>query len=349
MKPMTILMLLAFAAVSAVAADDAKPEAAQAPTWTNLTEAFTKDLGIDEAQPVYHRRCSGLIVTPNGDLVMQTATKGVYRSTDQGATWSAAEGDRITGRCETGDGFSLAYPYDGRMAFFCCDGTGGISLDDGKTWRAFAKIHRSFEFGEVDWSQRDPQVIMGVTHEPFFSVLSEDGGRTWRKLFEGAEDGHELPFRLGVIDAKTLARAPAKHAGMELSTDAGQTWTSVADYKVIARRPVHYGKNTYWTTSAGVAMSSDGKSWAVTGPGAENAYYGPYFGASEQEFMVVTAKSFLATADGGKTWRTLAPTFLAPDGFRPTFQIYANYGWDAKRGFLYASNLGSGVYRLQVK
>jgi hypothetical protein len=350
MKPIFLLTLLVSGIGSfCAAADGDAKEAAPPPAWTNITETFTKEIGVDEAKPIYHRRCSGLIVTPNGDLVMQSATKGVYRSTDQGATWTAAGGDPISGRCETGDGFSLAYPYDGRMAFFCCDGTGGISLDDGKTWRAFGRFHRSLEFADADWSQKDPQLIVGATHEPYVSVLSEDGGRTWRRLFTETEDaGRELSFLLGVIDAKTLVRAPAKHAGIEISSDLGQTWTKAGDYKVLGRRPVHYGKKVYWTTSEGVISSSDGKDWAVTGPGAENANYGPYFGASEQEFMVVTAKSFLATADGGKTWRTLAPTLLAPDGFRPTFRIYADYGWDSKRRILYASNLGSSVYRLQL-
>jgi hypothetical protein len=348
MRPTTILLLAWCFALGAAAEDGgAAAGTAPPPTWTNLTAALTKELGIDEAKPIYHSRCSGMVVTPNGDLVIQTATKGVYRSSDQGATWSAAGGERITGRCETGDGFSLAYPYDGRMAFFCVDGSGGISLDDGKTWRAFTKIHRMFEFADADWSQADPQVLLGQTHEPFFTVLSEDGGRSWRRIFTD-EDGKQMSFRLGVVDAKTLVRAPAKHAGIEVSADAGQTWSKAADSKVIGRRPVHYGKTIYWTTSEGVIASSNGTDWKLTGPGAENAFYGPYFGASDQEFMVVTKQSFLSTADGGKTWRTLAPTFLASDGFRPQFPIYAYYGWDAKRRILYTSGLGGSVYQLRL-
>lgn len=142
-------------------------------------------------------------------------------------------------------------------------------------------------------------------------------------------------------------RYNAKHGGIELSTTAGQTWTLVADYKVIARHPVHYGKNIYWNTAKGVIVTSDGEHWTLTGPGAENACYGPYFGASEQEFVVVTSRAFLKTEDGGKTWHKLAALFKAPDIFHGN-SIYCYFGWDAKHNLLYSSGLGASVYQLAM-
>ena len=86
----------------------------------------------------------------------------------------------------------------------------------------------------------------------------------------------------------------------------------VANYRVKGRRPVHFGKNVYWTTTKGVIVTSDGKNWTLTGPGAEGADYGPYFGSTEQQFVVVTSKAFLKTEDGGKTWHKLADPFKIP-------------------------------------
>ncbi len=87
--------------------------------WVNVSENFIKQIGADNIAPAFLCGCQGLIVTPGGDLVMQTADKGICVSKDQGATWSVVKNNNIKGRCETGFGFSLAYPYDGRMAFFC--------------------------------------------------------------------------------------------------------------------------------------------------------------------------------------------------------------------------------------
>lgn len=351
MKHLSLLLIIVCGSVSSAAAEsEAKPEAAaQGPAWVNISADFTKQIGADEINPAYSRRCIGMIVSPDGDIVIQTATKGICTSHDQGATWSVVEGNKITGRCETGDGFSIPYPYDGRLAFFGIDGSGGISLDSGATWRPFTQFQRMLQFADVDWSQKDPQVIFGQTHEPFFTVLSTDGGKSWQKVFTDAENGKDPHFNLGIIDSTTLVRAPVQHGGIDISTDTGQTWATVADYSILGRRPVHYGKNTYWTTTAGVIVSNNGKDWTLTGKGAENACYGPYFGTNENEFMVVTKQSFLVTRDGGKTWQAVAPLFIAPDIFRRRFDIFVYYGWDAKHDIVYASGLGASVHQLRLK
>ncbi len=202
--------------------------------------------------------------------------------------------------------------------------SGGISLDHADTWRSFSQITRGVEFADIDWNTRDPQTILGMTHEPYRTVLSVDGGKSWQKLYKDNEAGELDSYnscRLGVINDQTLTRYNAQRGGIELSTTAGQTWTLVADYKVIARRPVHYGKNIYWNTAKGVIVTSDGEHWTLTGPGAEDACYGPYFGASEQEFVVVTSKAFLKTEDGGKTWHQLAASVQSSRHFPRQFHL----------------------------
>lgn len=334
-------------------------------SWVNISEAFTKQIGAHDIEPAYLRRCQGLIVPPTGDIVIQTSNKGICVSKDQGDTWSVVTDNKIVGRCEHGFGFSLAYPFDGRMAFFCYDSaggtSGGMSLDGAKTWKPFTKVRRGWEYGDVDWNARDPQTIFGITHEPYFSLLSDDGGKSWQRLDKNeAGSGPEVNFCVGIIDGKTLTRGtrsaftyskpasvPSKGI-IELSDDAGQTWTKVAEYQVAGRRPVHYGRNVYWTTSKGVITTANGKDWTLTGEGAEGAIYGPYFGASEQEFVVVTKRSFLKTEDGGKTWKPIAKFYKAPDIFHNS-EWYCYFGWDAKRNILYASGLGASIYKLQLE
>jgi hypothetical protein len=361
---MTLVTALVFhiGFVTSTSADE--PTSGSNENWEDVSSAFTKEIGAhDMEDPAYDylRRCIGLIVTPNGDIVIQT-NKGVCVSRDQGTTWSVVADSKITGRCEHGFGFSIPYPYDGRMVFFCCDGTGGLSLDDGKTWKPFGVLGRAFELGDVDWNTHDPQTIIALTHEPYFSVLSNDGGKSWQRLNKDETgSGPEAHYSVGIIDGKTLMRgtqalfaypngasSPENQDGViELSQDAGQTWTQVANYQVTGRRPVHYGRHVYWTTPKGVITSSNGKDWTLTGPGAEGACYGPYFGSSEQEFVVVTDKNFLKTEDGGKTWKPIAKIYIAPDIFHG-LAWHSYFGWDPKHNILYASGLGASVYRLKL-
>jgi photosystem II stability/assembly factor-like uncharacterized protein len=345
------------AVVSLAAQIGLAAEGAAASDWTNITEAFTQKIGVHDLNPDYTRRCVGMAVVPSGEIFILTSLKGVSVSTDQGSTWTVAEDNKVSGRCETGFGYSIAYPYDGRLAFFSIDGSGGMTLDSGKTWRPFAKILRNFEFADVDWSVKDPQTIFGLLHEPFFTVLSTDGGRGWQQLYkdtEAAKDGQRLAIQycLGIIDANTLVRSHRTLGGIAMTTDAGKTWAEVATYKVLGRRPVHYGKQVFWTTSEGVVVTTNGKDWTLTGKGPEKAVYGPYFGASELEFMVVSDKAFFLTHDGGKTWKDVAPAFAPPDarskGINASGQ-FNYFGWDPKRNLLYASSLGASVYRLQLK
>lgn len=350
--PMALMVALALQTSFLITANAEEPKAA-VENWENVSEAFTKEIGANDIEPAYLRRCTGLIVTPTGDIIMQTSNKGVCISKDQGATWSVVADNKILGRTEHGFGFSLAYPYDGRMAFFAYDGkggtSGGISLDGAKTWSPFTnQIKRGTEYGDIDWNTHSPQILFAVTHEPFFSVLSNDGGKNWQRV-DKDETGANMRISVGMINGKTLIRYnPTYRAYIELSEDAGLTWTKVAeDYHVKGQRPVHYGQKVYWTTSEGVITSTNGKDWSLTGAGAEGAIYGPYFGSTDQEFVVVTDKNFLKTEDGGKTWKPIAKFYKAPDIFK-SLAGYCYFGWDSTHNILYASGVGSWVYRLKL-
>jgi len=187
-----VLCLLASMWASVVIAASNEPlkagQAVVTAPWENISDELFTRLGVDDMKSDYMRRCVGMVVTPTGEIfILVSKNHGVCVSKDHGATWTVAPGNNVTGRCETGFGFSIAYPYDGRLAFFSIDGTGGITVDGGRTWRPFTKILRNFEFADVDWSVPDPQTIFGLLHEPFFTVLSTDGGRNWQQLYKDAE------------------------------------------------------------------------------------------------------------------------------------------------------------------
>ena len=189
----SVLVLLVAVPRAALAAEKGGRNTGPDAAWVNVSANFTKQIGADGISPAYLCRCQGLIVTPTGHLVLQTAAKGICVSRDQGATWSVVEDNNIKGRCETGFGFSLAYPYDGRMAFFCYDGggrlSGGISLDGAKSLAFFLPDSPWSGVRRHRLEGADPQTIFGMTHEPYFTVLSVNRGRSWQKLYKDTETG----------------------------------------------------------------------------------------------------------------------------------------------------------------
>ena len=63
-------------------------------------------------------------------------------------------------------------------------------------------------------------------------MFSDDGGKTWNKLFQDAE--FDKSGALGIFDEKTLVYTQ-KGKGIQRSTDAGQSWTKIADRQPIGR------------------------------------------------------------------------------------------------------------------
>ena len=126
-----VLLLLALnLPVPAAEQTAGNARAVETAPWANISDEFFKKIEVDDLTPTHLRRCVGMAVAPTGEIfVVASKGQGVCVSKDRGATWAVVPGSNVTGRCETGFGFSMAYPYDGRLAFFCIDGTGGLTLD----------------------------------------------------------------------------------------------------------------------------------------------------------------------------------------------------------------------------
>lgn len=156
-----------------------------------------------------------------------------------------------------------------------------------------------------------------------------------------------------MFDARTLLSGNVEGPGISLSTDLGQTWTKVSDFSPLGHRPIHFGRKLLWAAREGVITTDNGRDWTLLGTKLEDATWGPYFGKSESEMMVVTPAGFFITKDAAKTWTHVAPYFAVPDGMakggydKNTVGRY--FAWDPEANVLYAGGLGGGAYRLKLK
>jgi photosystem II stability/assembly factor-like uncharacterized protein len=301
--------------------------------WVNISDSVTS-----RVKPGYAGPTAGVVVDPSsGDVFMVVNDQGLWKSGDHGATFSRCDATNIGGRCETG--YALQMDPDGRRMFcFMIYGSSAMTLDGGKSWMKSKLSH--FDFGGVDWDDTAKRVL-GLRHESGgMLATSDDGGATWKNLEKGFSG-------CGVFDRKTFVATKAKEKGIFRSTDAGATWTKVAEQTPVAATPVVFRGTGYWCAGPEILVSKDkGATWTAVQRDRDKTYdfhYGPFFGKDEKHFVVVSKGGFVETKDGGQTWKVAAPL---PPGFTVN-RVGPNYAWDPKNDIFYASTMTKPTFKYQ--
>ncbi len=325
----------------------------QLPGWTPVAESLLKKI-TDSGQKIgYPGGTAGLSVDRlTGDLTLVVPDQGLWRSSDGGKTFARVDGGKIGGRCETGSALQ-ADPAGKRLACFMLDGASGITLDDSKSWSNFAQHGRGWDFGTVDWSVPSPQMMLAVHHESGQELYtSADVGKSWKLL------GKDFTA-VGIFNATTWVAS--KGSGILRSTDGGATWNRVSETTPTGRvLRVLNGVGT-WITPEGLLVSKDlGATWQRQGS-IQEAAWGPFFGKDENQITVAGRRGqetgIWRTDDGGKIWRIRAPfPAFAPNekpDWTPSKQWaagwFTSFGWDWKRGQLYASHMGHPALVVELK
>jgi photosystem II stability/assembly factor-like uncharacterized protein len=285
--------------------DDAAAEKAK---WTVISDKLLADTPIP---PSFNGLAGKTLKTTGvavdrttGGIIVVLFRSQIFRSSDRGKTYTRIDAGKLSGICQTGWAIQID-PDDGkRMAFFLIYGTGGMTLDGGKTW---TQIPGKFDFGAVDWSAAEPKVMMAVDHGGQLN-LSKDAGKTWKLLGperQSRENGSSIG--LGVVNAETLLLHRKDKAGIERSTDCGETWTKVSDLEPRSGVPVIHKGVIYWVGAEGLIVSKDnGATWQLQGSPVD-AMMGPYLGKDAQHMVVVGMKGIFETADAGTTWKNVMP------------------------------------------
>lgn len=317
MKAFALFVASAFAGGAIHAAD-----------WINISDA---PIAAAQVKPGYAGPTAGVVVDrATGDVFMVVNDQGLWRSSDQGATFARCDGKAIGGRCETGWALQ-ADPGGKRLACFMIYGDSAMTADGGATWTKWKTSH--LDFGAVDWADTGKR-LLALRHESGgMLTTSDDGGATWTNLEKG--------FRgCGVIDRATFVATKEKEPGIFRSTDAGATWAQVFAETPSAGVPVVFDGAVYWATGKSVLVSHDkGATWTALAP--VEATHGPYF-ASADRFVVVGKNGFSETKDGGKSWQAAAPL---PAGFN-TNRVGPNFAWDPRADIFYASTMTRPTFKL---
>lgn len=299
---------------------------------------------------------------PAGAYVLASSGKTFQISRDQGATWTQAVEPQAKGRHWDARGFQGDIA-PGRVALFPIDSPiGWLTTDGGATWTTFAKPkppavkkHDGWTYGSVDWSVPAPVRFLGKEHHTTNLWFSADAGATWKQLsnasgyfgFGFAPDGALLIAT--VQNEKGAARIPGDGTpGVYLSTDDGGTWKLVHACSLVEKTALaRHGDRLYWLTTDGMITSDDaGRTWKPL-PGAPGgARFGPYFGKSADEILLVSNAGVHRTQDGGTTWKLVVPKAGLPPAIAKA--PLPGYAYDPVHRHLYATAMGVALYRINI-
>ncbi|HUI66123.1 MAG TPA: hypothetical protein VL126_14865, partial [Bacteroidota bacterium] len=199
---------------------------------SNSPDVGAVDLGSDPDDPsvVYAtlwqpRRTPWSQYPPN-----EGPGSGLYKSTDEGMTWSELTGNGLPEKPYGRIGVSVATGSHGNIVYALIDaqkeGSGLYRSDDGgKSWRLTSKdeniITRMWYFAGITVDPQNADVVF----IPNRSVMkSTDGGKKFT-IIKGAPGGDDYHF-LWVDPQNDQRMIVASDQGTTISVDGGKTWSS---------------------------------------------------------------------------------------------------------------------------
>jgi photosystem II stability/assembly factor-like uncharacterized protein len=330
--------------------------------WQSVSPGLYRAIMDYDGVP-YHDGGTGpggiYVCPPSGDLYvsMHRQEYGVYRSADQGATFTRVDQNKKSGRHWAQFGFDGGEKA-GQLAVFAIGPQSCLTHDGWKTADPIplpkgVQKHDGWTYGVVDWSDPAMKTFFAKEHHANDLWLTRDGGVSWSMIWH--EEGFptiRMVRPMGIASGGILLLS--KYDGIIRSTDDGKTWNRVSDFTPVACLPVHHGGHIYWAAKEGVIKSgSNGKSWKLVGKTPTMVYYGPCFGDSEKSYVVVLKDGFYRTNDGGRRFTKIAGfppqitfdpiIFDEPKGYKESF------GWDWRKNILYANQRSGQVYKLELK
>src|SRR3954469_23056179 len=316
--------------------------------WLPITDGkvpvgSTGAIAVSESDPnvVY-------LGTGSDDIRSNVSTgRGVYKSTDAGATWT------FVGLYNAGQiGALRIHPKDPNTAWLSAVGDPfkpnaerGIfkTTDGGRNWKQVLKISDSTGASDVELNPADPNIvyawmwrgerkpwtiISGAREGGFYK--STDGGETWKKITNGLPTGLVGKGNIAVTAAnpnRVFALVEAlPDPGFYRSEDAGESWSLINPAGNMLTRPFYYTTLAADPTNANVVYGGSENFYKSTDGGATWQTFATPHGDNHDMWISPNDGNVMiqsndgganVSTDGGRTWST--------QNNQPTAEMYAAF------------------------
>lgn len=177
---------------------------------------------------------------PGGPAGTSTSTGAIFKSTDEGRTWTRLPGSGLPPLTANGRVVRLAVAAHTNAQRVFLAGVGRLlrSDDGGATWKAITNAPRPAA-ERVFVSPDNPDLVYGLH---ITAYRSRDGGATW-EAFKGAPGGDD-PHVMWIDPTDPDRMLLAGDQGASVSVDGGSTWGSW--YNQSTAQVYHIGVDTSW-------------------------------------------------------------------------------------------------------
>jgi photosystem II stability/assembly factor-like uncharacterized protein len=250
-------------------------------TWTRIGLENTRQIGrviVDPQNPDL------VFVAALGHVYGANPDRGVFRSSDGGATW--------------------------KKVLYKGDNVGAIDL-------AFDPQNSRTVYAALWNTRRPPWSIYPPSYGPGSGIFkSTDGGDTWEPLTKGLPT--ERVGRIGIAVAPANAKlvyaiVDAKEGGLYRSEDAGASWSKMSGEERIWGRGWYFcnvvvdpkDPETVYVSDTSVYRSRDGgKNWtAIKGaPGGDDYHQLWIYPDDPKRMILASDQGTVVTEDGAATW-----------------------------------------------
>ncbi len=295
--------------------------------------------------------------------------RGVYKSTDAGATWTHI-GLRDVGQI----GAVEIHPENPDVVFVAAIGDafqptaarGVYRTDDGGAhWKKVLFVSETCGAVDVELAPDNPRelyacmwraerkpwtIISGGTEGGVYK--SRDGGESWQQLTEGLPDQligkSDLAVSLAAPDrVYVLMEASDDQGGLYRSDDRGRTFRRVSDRRGLLTRPFYYtnvdadpsNADVVYVNATGAYKSTDGgEKWgSMRTPHGDN--HDIWIHPADSDLMIQSNDGGAnVSRDGGKTWSTQSN--------QPTAELYQVNVDDRSPYWLYAGQQDNSTLRV---
>jgi len=285
-------------------------------TWRNIGLRDSRQIGRILVDP---RDPNVVLVAALGHGFGPNAERGVYRSTDGGASW--------------------------KQVLAKNDDTGAIDL-------CFEPGNPQIVYASLWQARRPPWSVYAPTNGPGSGLYkSTDGGMNWRQI-----TAHGFPSeglgRIGIAVAageggkRIFALVDAHEGGIYRSDDAGENWRHVSSDHRLWMRGWYFGgvtadprdPNTVYVSNTSLYRSSDGGETfeALKGAPGGDDYHSLWIAPDDPQRMILACDQGAAiSVDGGKSWSSWYN--------QPTGQFYHVTTDDRFPYMVYGSQQDSGT------